>query len=68
MSLPPAHATVNRPADYPGQKRPARKNILITDPARYIHYLGPTTCRKTHGYPILKNELDVNRWTSTWAC
>jgi len=55
-----AHAAVDRPADYAGKKRPTRKNTLIADPARYIHYLGPTTCGATHDYQMLKNELDVN--------
>ena len=55
-----AHAAVDRPADYSGKKRPTRKNTLIADPARYIHYRGPTTCGGTHDYQLLKNELDVN--------
>jgi len=37
-----------------------RKNTLIADPARYIHYLGPTTSGTTHDYQMLKNEFDVN--------
>ena len=55
-----AHAAVGRPADYAGKKRPTRKNTLTAGPARYIHYLGPTTCGATHDYQMLKNELDVN--------
>ena len=55
-----AHAAVDRPADYAGKKRPTRKNMLTAGPARYIHYLGPTTCGATHDYQMLKNELDVN--------
>ena len=55
-----AHAAVDRPTDYSGKKRPTRKNTLICDPTRYIHYLGPTRCGATHDYQLLKNELDVN--------
>jgi len=55
-----AHAAVDRPADYAGKKRSTRKNTLTAGPARYIHYLGPTTCGATHDYQMLKNELDVN--------
>ena len=55
-----AQAATDRPADYSGKKRPTRKNTLIADPTRYIHYLGPTTCGATHDYQMLKNELDVN--------
>jgi hypothetical protein len=53
-------AVVERAADYSGKKRPTRKNTLIADPARYIHYLAPTTCGATHDYQLLKNEFDVN--------
>ena len=31
----------HRPADDSGKKRPTRKNALIADPARCLHYLGP---------------------------
>ena len=55
-----AHAAMDRPADYSGKKRPTRKNTLIADPARHIHYLGLTTCGATHDYQMLKNERDVN--------
>ena len=44
-----------------GKKRMTRKNTLIADPARYIHYLGPTTCGSTHDYQLLRNEFDANR-------
>ena len=37
-----------------------RKNTLIADAARYIHYLGPTTCGSTHDYQLLKTEFDAN--------
>ena len=37
-----------------------RKNTLIADPQRYIHYLGPTTAGSTHDYQLLKQEFDVN--------
>jgi hypothetical protein len=33
---------------------------LIAVPARYIHYLGPTTYGATHDYQLLKNEFDAN--------
>ncbi|MGI4737105.1 MAG: hypothetical protein ACRYG7_18195 [Janthinobacterium lividum] len=36
-----------------------RKNTLIADPARSIHYLGPTTCGSTHDYQVLKNEFGL---------
>lgn len=35
------------------KKRLTRKNTLIADPARYIHYLGPTTCKSTHDFHLL---------------
>ena len=54
-----ARATADRPADYSGKKRPTRKNTLIADPTRCIHYLGPTICGATHDYQTLKNEPDV---------
>ena len=54
-------AVVDRAADLFGQnKRRPRKNTLSADPARYIHYLGPTTCGSTHDYQLLKNAFDVN--------
>ena len=56
----PGYAAADRPADHLGKKRLTRKNTLIADPARYIHYLRPTTCGATHNYRMLKNELDVN--------
>ena len=37
-----------------------RKNTLIADPSRYIHYLGPTSSGTTHDYQMLKNEFDAN--------
>ena len=37
-----------------------RKNTLIADPARYLHYLGPTTSGSTHDYQMLKQEFDAN--------
>jgi hypothetical protein len=37
-----------------------RKNTLIADPSRYIHYLGPTSSGTTHDYQMLKQEFDVN--------
>ena len=55
-----ARAAVDRPADYSGKKRPTRKNTLIADPLRYIHYLGPTVNGTTHDYQMLKKEFDVN--------
>ena len=42
------------------KKRFTRKNTLIADPARYIHYLGPTTCGATHDYQLLKKAFDAN--------
>ncbi|MGI4835944.1 MAG: transposase family protein [Janthinobacterium lividum] len=42
------------------KKRLTRKNTLIADSNRSIHYLGPTTCGSTHDYQLLKNEFDVN--------
>jgi len=42
------------------KKRLTRKNTLIADPSRYIHYLGPTTCGATHDYQLLKDEFDTN--------
>ena len=48
------------PPTTPAKKRQTRKNTLLTDPTRYIHYLGPTTCGSTHDYQLLKNEFDVN--------
>lgn len=37
-----------------------RKNTLIADPQRYIHYLGPTMAGSTHDYQLLQQEFDVN--------
>jgi hypothetical protein len=37
-----------------------RKNTLIADPQRYIHYLGPTRAGSTHDYQLLRQEVDVN--------
>ena len=54
-----AHAAVDRPADYSGKKKPIHKNTVITDPTRYIHYLGPTTYGATHDHQLLKNELGL---------
>lgn len=42
-----------------GLKRLTRKKTLITDPTRYIHYLGPTICGSTHYYQLIKNELNI---------
>ncbi|MDJ0368031.1 transposase family protein, partial [Hymenobacter sp. H14-R3] len=42
------------------KKRLTRKNTLIADPSRYIHYLGPTSCGSTHDYQLLKNEFNTN--------
>lgn len=53
-------ALVDRQADYSGKKRLMRKNTLIADLQRYIHYLGPTTAGSTHDYQLLKQEFDVN--------
>ena len=41
-------AAVDRKADYSGKKRLPRKNTLLADPNRYIHYLGATTSGSTH--------------------
>ena len=65
-STPPNGPTAGRTPSWTGQsttrvkKRPTRKNTLICDPTRYIHYLGPPSCGATHDYQLLKNELDVN--------
>jgi len=53
-------AVVDRKADYSGKKRMTRKNTLIADPSRYIHYLGPTTSGSTHDFQLLRNEFDAN--------
>ena len=53
-------AVVDRAADYSGKKRLTRKNTLIADPTRYIHYLGPSTCGSTHDYQLFKKEFNVN--------
>ena len=37
-----------------------RKNTLIADPSRYIHYLGPTTSVFTHDFQLLRNGFDAN--------
>ena len=54
-------ALVDRKADYSGKKRLTRKNTLIADPSRYIHYLGPTTSGAIHDYQLLKKEF--GRWS-----
>jgi len=51
---------VDRKADYLGKKRLTRKNTLIADPSRYIHYLGPTTSGFTHDFQLLRNGFDAN--------
>jgi len=53
-------AVVDRKADYLGKKRLTRKNTLIADPSRYIHYLGLTTSGSTHDFQHLRNEFDVH--------
>lgn len=37
-----------------------RKHTLLTDPQRYIHYLGPTSAGSVHDYHLLRQEFDVN--------
>ena len=63
--MPPNAPSTERGPSWTGppvtrKKRIIRKNTLIADPARYIHYLGPTTCGSTHDYHLLKNEFDAN--------
>jgi hypothetical protein len=64
--MPPSGLTTGRRPRSTGRrttrakKRLTRKNTLIADPSRYIHYLGPTTSGSTHDYQLLKNEFDVN--------
>jgi hypothetical protein len=64
--MPPSGLTTGRRPRSTGRrttrakKRLTRKNTLIADPNRYIHYLGPTTSGSTHDYQLLKNEFDVN--------
>jgi DDE superfamily endonuclease len=64
--MPPSAPSTDRGPSWtgrlitPAKKRLTRKNTLIADPTRYIHYLGPTTCGATHDYQLLKNEFDVN--------
>ena len=65
-SMPPNAPSTGRGPSWTGppitrvKKRMTRKNTLIADPARYIHYLGPTTCGSTHDYQLLKTEFDAN--------
>lgn len=42
------------------KKGPTCKSTLIADPARYIPYLGPTTCGSHPRLKMLKNELNIN--------
>ena len=42
------------------KKRRTRKNTLIADPSRYIHYRGPSTSRSTHDFQLLRNEFGAN--------
>ncbi|RZK31869.1 MAG: hypothetical protein EOO63_03035 [Hymenobacter sp.] len=64
--MPPSASSIGPARSWTGlptsqvKKRLTRKNTLIADPARYIHYLGPTTCGSTHDYQVLKNEFTVN--------
>jgi len=51
---------VDRKTDYSGKKRLTRKNTLIADPSRYIHYLGPATSGFTHDFQLLRNGFDAN--------
>ena len=51
---------MDRKADYSGKKRLTRKNTLIADPSRYIHYLGPTTSGFTHDFQLPVNGFDAN--------
>lgn len=48
------------------KKRTTRQNALPADPARYIHYLGPTTSATTPDYQPFKNELDGNLGLLDW--
>ena len=64
--MPPSAPTTARGPSWTARpitrvkKRLTRKNPLIADPSRYIHYLGPTTSGATHDFQLLKNEFDVN--------
>ena len=51
---------MDRKADYSGKKRRTRKNTLIADPSRYIHYRGPTTSGSTHDFQLPRNEFNAN--------
>ena len=53
-------AVVDRKADYSDKRRRTRKDPLIADPSRYIHYLGPTTSGFTHDFQLLRNGFDAN--------
>ncbi|SMB87354.1 hypothetical protein SAMN00120144_1546 [Hymenobacter roseosalivarius DSM 11622] len=57
---PRARAVADRPADYSGEKGPPVENTLIANPARYIHYLGPTANGTTHDYQLLNTEFARN--------
>ena len=64
--MPPSAPSTGRGPWWTGRlttrvkKRLTRKNTLIADPSRYIHYLGPTTSGSIYDYQLLKNELNVN--------
>ena len=65
-STPPSAPSTGRGPRLTGRpttrvkKRLTRKNTLIADPSRYIHYLGPTSGGAVHDYQLLKNEFDTN--------
>ena len=53
-------AVGDRKADYSGKKRLTRKNTLIADLSRYIHYQSPTTSGSIHGFQLLMNKFNTN--------